>query len=68
MLMCIFNPTVPKITPPPVKNDEGDQVNRGIEAERRRRAAAYGREDTVATGSQGLLGAAPVAKKKLLGE
>lgn len=66
--MCIFNPEIPKIEQPPVRNDEGDKVNRGIEAERRRRAAAYGREDTVATSSQGLLGAAPVAKKKLLGE
>lgn len=67
--MCIFDkPKMPKIKQPPVNKNEGQQIDRGLDAERRRRAAAYGREDTVATGSQGLLSPAPVKKKKLLGE
>lgn len=67
--MCIFSqPKVPKIEQPPIRKDEGKQVNRGLDAERRRRAAAFNREDTVGTSSQGLLTPAPVKKKKLLGE
>jgi len=57
----------PSSPPPPPKPDDKE-----VQAERLRQQrlaiALKGREDTILTGGAGVLGDAPVVKKKLLGE
>mgnify|MGYP001187418764 CR=1 FL=1 len=57
-------PSVPQPTPPPSRGSTADAA----EAERRRAAAAQGRNSTILTGSLGTSdGAAPDKRKTLLG-
>jgi len=68
--MCISTPSMPDMPPPPPPpSPKADpQVQKNIERERKRLAAAFGKEDTILTSGKGLLTkAARTAKKSILG-
>jgi hypothetical protein len=58
-------PTPPAPIAPPSKSDA--EVKVAADKERKRLLAKKGRKSTIHTGGQGVLGAADVEKKKLLG-
>ena len=58
-------PVVPKAPKAPTK--ESTEVKAARENERKRRIAAAGRGSTILTGGAGVVGEAPVTRKKLLG-
>ena len=58
-------PVVPKAPKAPTK--DSSEVSAARENERKRRIAAAGRGSTILTSGAGVLGEAPVTRKKLLG-
>ena len=66
--MCLFNTSAPEMETPPVPQKEAVAEDPTLAAweERRKQRAAKGYRSTMLTG--GGLGAAPTAKKSLLGQ
>lgn len=66
--MCFSGPSLPAPqAPPPVATEQDAAVQASLDAERRRRALAAGRQSTILTGPQGVLAPPSGTAKTLLG-